>query len=60
QLLIYNRWGNLLFESNDTTAGWNGRFNGNEVEDGTYYYIINATDTDGKQYLLKDFVTLIR
>ncbi len=38
KLLIFNRWGQELFRSNDPMAGWNGRFNGQECQSGTYYY----------------------
>jgi hypothetical protein len=42
-LKIYDRWGVLVFESNDKNYDWNGRvFNtGVECTDGTYYYILN-------------------
>lgn len=39
-LHIYNRWGELIFESHDLYIGWDGTFKGNYVQDGTYTYVI--------------------
>ena len=46
QLLIFNRWGEILFESNDSTVGWNGMYNGEPVQDGTYTWKISYKRTD--------------
>ncbi|MBK8427833.1 MAG: gliding motility-associated C-terminal domain-containing protein [Lewinellaceae bacterium] len=35
---IYDRWGNLLFESSDLNAGWDGRLNGKTLPPGVYLY----------------------
>lgn len=37
---LYNRWGDLLFESDDFTEGWDGNIGGAQAAEGTYYYII--------------------
>ncbi|MBL4624714.1 MAG: gliding motility-associated C-terminal domain-containing protein [Flavobacteriales bacterium] len=40
-LLIYNRWGTMVFSSSDNYASWDGRtFAGEEVPDGVYFYIL--------------------
>lgn len=39
-LTIYNRWGELIFESRDLHIGWDGTFKGKYVQDGTYTYEI--------------------
>lgn len=44
QLEIYNRWGNVIFQSNDYRGGWDGRINNEPVADGTYYYILRRSD----------------
>jgi len=43
ELLIYNRWGELIFESHDVSRGWNGTYgvDGDKVQDGTYAWKIN-------------------
>lgn len=35
-LLIFNRWGEIIFESHDATFGWDGTYNGRYVQDGSY------------------------
>jgi OOP family OmpA-OmpF porin len=55
-VVIYNRWGQELFKSNNNESYWNGRTtSGNEVPDGTYYYLITT-----KEEILKGFVQVIR
>lgn len=44
RLEIYNRWGNIIFQSNDYGGGWDGRVNNEPVADGTYYYILRRSD----------------
>jgi gliding motility-associated-like protein len=60
RLQIFNRWGNLLFETTDTTTGWDGKYKGGEVPEGTYYYLVEAVGEDNKEYLLKGFLMLNR
>ena len=40
ELLIYDRWGELVFETNTTTDGWDGTYKGNSSQDGTYTWKI--------------------
>ncbi len=58
---IYNRWGQKMFFWDAIRGFWDGRTNsGEEVPDGTYFFIIKAIGSDGKQYLEKGSITLIR
>jgi len=51
-VVIYNRWGQNLFENNNNESYWNGRTtSGSEVPDGTYYYIITTEKETYKGYL---------
>ena len=44
---VYNRWGQLLFESLGYANKWDGTHNGNELPIGAYYYVIDLNnDTD--------------
>lgn len=53
---IYNRWGNLMFESDKSNPFWDGRTtSGEQCADGNYFYVIT---TEEKTY--KGFVQLIR
>jgi len=56
---IYNRYGNLVFISNDINAGWDGTWKGKACDQGTYTYIIKARDHNG-ELVLKGTVMLIR
>ena len=39
-VLVYNKWGNVIFESKGYETRWDGTFNGKELPPATYYYII--------------------
>jgi gliding motility-associated-like protein len=59
--LIYNRWGELLFESHDMNTGWDGTYNGGPVENDVYTYLVLYKDmTDDRQKRLKGVVAVIR
>ena len=47
---IYNRWGEMIFETNQLNQGWNGRTtSGIEVPEGTYFYIATVTTINGEE-----------
>jgi gliding motility-associated-like protein len=61
EMLIYNRWGELLFQTNALLPGWKGfSDNGYSYPDGTYVYSINAMGKDGQVYQRSGSVTLFR
>ncbi|MBX2978338.1 MAG: gliding motility-associated C-terminal domain-containing protein [Flavobacteriales bacterium] len=43
---IYNRWGELLFQSVGYRQPWDGRYKGGQVPVGTYYYIVKLNDPE--------------
>ena len=45
-LYIFNRWGQLVFESKDVDYGWNGSFAGEIAQDGTYTWKIEFKSLD--------------
>ncbi len=61
-LSIWNRYGELIYETNDPTSGWNGRKRntGQESPNGVYVYIVNYTGPRKNKFELKGFSTLIR
>jgi len=59
-LKIYNRWGQLVFETNDQAIGWDGTYNGQPQPIEAYGYVLNATFIDGSSRLLKGNITLLR
>ena len=60
ELYIYNRWGQLLFKSNDPNVGWDGTFNGNKLEGGVYVYAVGYHNLMGKLIKREGTITLIR
>ncbi len=59
-LNIYNRWGQLIFTSNNVNKGWDGTFEGNPCQEDVYYYIVDYTNNDDEVRQLKGNFTLIR
>ena len=59
ELQIYNRYGTEVYSKKDYRKEWNGRTNnGNELPDGTYYYVINfetGTTKTGWVYINKEY-----
>ena len=52
-MLIYNRWGRKVFQTNDPAKGWDGRIGNQRAEAGVYFYKIEATGfnpNDKKEY----------
>ncbi len=43
ELSIFNRWGNLVFFAQDYQNNWDGTWNGEDLPDGTYFYIIEVS-----------------
>ncbi len=57
---LYNRWGTLLYETNETDKPWNGTFEGNGMAEGVYFYIVNLTDGCNNHKEYNGFVHLMR
>ncbi|MBL7729830.1 MAG: gliding motility-associated C-terminal domain-containing protein [Chitinophagaceae bacterium] len=60
KMSIYNRWGQVIYETTNSNTGWDGTFGGVKQAAGVYVYHIRFTDADGQPVLLKGTVTLIR
>ena len=59
-LIIYNRWGRKLFETNNIFTGWDGKYNGKVCSDGTYFWIIEFTSISNQSKTLNGSLTLIK
>jgi len=57
---IANRWGQVIFRTNDPLEKWNGTFDNHEAEIGTYSYYIKVVDTKKQAHLFKGDITLVR
>ena len=61
-MTIWNRWGELVFETNDPYEGWNGRKlnTGKESPIGVYVVVVKYTGPRGGDVELKGFATIVK
>ena len=59
-LVIFDQWGELLFESTNQAKGWDGIFKGKPQPVGVYVYVLKAVRTDGISITKKGAINLIR
>ncbi len=57
---IFNRWGELVFETKNITEGWDGRYKGNPVQSHTLVWMLQGIGADNKVYNAKGSTVLIR
>jgi gliding motility-associated-like protein len=57
---IYNRWGQLLFETKKPLPGWDGVFKGVEQTTQTVVWMVKGTGIDGREYAQKGTTVLLR
>jgi len=60
QMHIFDKWGNLVFETLDAEKGWDGTFNGKPVNTGVYVYRMDATLKNGETLMESGNITLFR
>jgi gliding motility-associated-like protein len=64
KLLIYNRWGNVVWKAEDVAQVWNGKSLFGNAPDGTYYYVLNFSYKPGanepKQSVEKGILVISR
>lgn len=60
KLMIFSRWGEQIFTSNDVTVGWDGFVNGKLAPLGVYMWRATGKYTNGRTFDLKGSVTLLR
>jgi gliding motility-associated-like protein len=58
--LIYNRWGELIFEAHDLEADWDGVYAGDMVKDDVYVWVIRVTDNQDLEHEYRGHVTLLK
>ena len=57
---VFNRWGTVVYHSNDPKRGWDGTFKGKTQPTGVYGYVIRIAYNDGFVETYKGTVTLLR
>ncbi|MGE0567050.1 MAG: PKD domain-containing protein [Bacteroidia bacterium] len=62
KLRIYDRWGELIFETNDMNTAWDGHTNGSNepIKDDVYVWKANVVDINNKAHELVGHVTLLK
>jgi hypothetical protein len=61
EFVIYNRWGDIVFESSKVGEGWDGELgNGEEAPQGVYTYYLQFTTSEGILYEKRGTVTILR
>jgi trimeric autotransporter adhesin len=59
-ILIFNRWGNQVAEINGLTEKWDGKVDGKEANDGTYFFKFTVKGINGTELSGHGNVTLVR
>jgi gliding motility-associated-like protein len=59
ELVVLNRWGNVMYESTGANPTWDGKVNGTVAPDGTYFYKYVARGPGGDEITGHGFVQLI-
>ncbi len=60
EMKVYNRWGELVFTSNDPANGWDGSFRGNLAPEGTYVFVAKITDQAGRAFERSGSILLLK
>jgi len=59
-LQVFNRWGELVFQSNDVNRGWDGKYKNELAQEGVYVYSVKGRWADETSFNKMGMVTLIR
>lgn len=60
KVIVFNRWGNKLFESSNYQNNWDGTHNGIPVPDGAYYYVVEVFTANERRMIKKGSLTILR
>jgi gliding motility-associated-like protein len=60
KLVIFDRWGEKVFETDDINAKWNGSYNGKDMNGATFVYYIKGLYKDDRPIDLKGNITIVR
>lgn len=62
EFMIFNRWGDLVFSTNNLDEGWNGTVNAGRIrsQDGVYTWVVRFRDETGGRHVEKGHVSLLK
>ena len=58
--MIFDRWGEMIFESHRKFSPWNGTYRGKVVQNGVYVWKLFFTDINGKSHTKIGHVTIVK
>jgi gliding motility-associated-like protein len=59
-ILIFNRWGESIFQSNNLNFAWDGQYQSQKCPTGVYFWVVQYIDINGNKHDLSGTVTLLR
>ena len=59
-MIIFNKWGEGVFQTNDINARWDGRYRNGVAPSGEYTMKIVATDQRKRKYIFTEMIKLMR
>lgn len=60
QMVVFDRFGSIVFSAKDTNEGWNGMVKGEPVPAGVYVYVITGITAENKSIQQKGLITVVR
>jgi gliding motility-associated-like protein len=60
EAFVYNRWGGLVYHSENYNNNWDGTYKNKPLPDATYYYVLNIVENSGLRYTKKGSITIMR
>jgi gliding motility-associated-like protein len=60
EMRVFNRWGELIFETKDPNGQWDGKYNGQKVRDGVYVWQVKALDLNGDERIITGHVSALK
>lgn len=59
KFIVFNRWGEILFKTDNPKIGWDGKFEGQVVEQGLYFYRLEFVGADDIRHEEKGNITIL-
>lgn len=60
EIIVYDRWGEEVFKTDDIRVGWDGSYKGKDLSPDVYAYCLKATCINGEETIRTGNVTLLR
>jgi gliding motility-associated-like protein len=57
---VFNRWGEVVFRTQNQSQGWDGSYRSKELDAGVFVYYLSGTDATGNSFNKKGNITLVK